>query len=531
MKCKILFFFFALVFRVTAQEPVLYYSFDDEKIDFPRIEKDLSGSEYTHVGFTPTYSRGLKGLALDLTSDVAVRIPVAVDSLKTPSYDRSFSVSLWVRTKPQERQGTPIMGNKKNNDKTSAGWLIGTNAEGAWYFNISDGKTVYDYEPTSQRQSINDGNWHQIAFSLDYEKQEIWFYLDGRNVAVYNVEGLKTAVSPLKTVIGGSDEYSDWGSRREWTAFNGLIDEVAIYDRAVSKENIKNIYNRFIEKKSDNYSEEIPPSKLKVQVWNIWHGGHRFGENVGVERVVDVLKKENADVIGIIETYGSGAIIADSLGYYFYLISSNLSIMSRYPIDNTIKIFQNFNSGGAVLDLGQNRKIAFVDVWLHWLPDMCDLFRKETVLADFLNEDRKTRQTELNAILSDIKPYANNADNIPVFVVGDFNCGSHLDWNKETSAIHDGLVIDWQTSRLMLDAGFQDSFRVMNPDPLADPGFTWSPLINNATVNQNCIRDRIDFIYYKGQGVLPYYSKTIDHHPVFWPSDHGSLVSYFYLNP
>lgn len=524
-------FLFILLVSITvsAQNQTVHKSFENEKIDLTKIQNDLINSEYAHIGFTPTFTKGLKGLALDLTSDVPVRIPVVLDKSQIPAYDKNFAVELWVKTKPAARQGTPIMSNKKNGALNSAGWIIGTRESGAWFFNISDGENSYTYEPTSARQAINDGNWHQIAVSVDFSKNELWLYFDGTNVAIYNLEGLSSANGELLTVIGGSDEYNDWGSRREWTAFNGMIDEVKLYTKNLSSSEVKTSYQMMTSSGESDKSEQIVPSKLKVQVWNIWHGGHRSGNHVGLERVIDVLKRENADVIGLIETYGSGAIIADSLGYYFYLISSNLSIMSRYPIESTVKVFQSFNSGGAILDLGNNNKVAFFDIWLDYRPNVCDLFDEKTVSSEFMEKDSGTRLKEIKAMLSEIKKYTDNASNVPVIMVGDFNCGSHLDWTERTKSVHKNRVIDWPVSKEMLKAGFADSFRTMNPDPLSDPGYTWSPLINNATVNQNCIRDRIDFIYSKGNRLQPYWSKTLDHHPVFWPSDHASVTTYFYF--
>lgn len=514
---------------IHAQEPFIHKSFDSNSVDFSKVRENLSEAEDSRLAFVPTYSKGLKGLCLDLTSDVAVRLPIALGASETLPYDKSFAIELWVKTKKNARQGTPIMSNKKVEDKSKAGWMLGTNDSGAWFFNISDGKSTYNYVPTPDRQSINDGNWHQIAVSVDLDKKEIWFYYDGESVGIYNVDGLATATSELATIIGGSDEYNDWASRREWTAFNGMIDEVKIYNSTLTSSVVKSLYSEFVPNRSES-PKVLSPNELKVQVWNIWHGGHRFGEHVGLERVINVLKKENADVIGLIETYGSGEVIADSLGYYFYLISSNLSIMSRYPIEETIKVYKSFNSGGVVLNLGNGNKMAFFDIWLDYLPNMCDLVNDKVNLTDFMKEENNRRGKEIKAILKEIEPYTQNADNVPVFMVGDFNSGSHLDWNDATKDIHNGRIIKWPASIEMESAKYKDSYREINLNPLIDPGFTWSPLISNSSVKSTCIRDRIDYIYYKGKNVQPYWSKSLDHHPPFWPSDHGSVITYFYLN-
>ena len=247
-----------------------------------------------------------------------MRIPEVLEKSERPSYDAgaSFSIQVWVRTLKGAQQGTPIMSNKKMNKNSDAGWCLGTKENGAWYWNMSDGKTQYNYEPTAQRQAINDGEWHQLAVSYDAKKQELWLYLDGKNVAIYQIEKeLGSLESELKTVIGGSYEYYDWGSRSEWTAFNGMIDEVGLWNTPINSKTVSENYKKLKHNSINEEQVAINADKLKIQVWNIWHGAHRFGQHVGVARAIEILKKENADIIGLIETYGSGAIIADSLGY------------------------------------------------------------------------------------------------------------------------------------------------------------------------------------------------------------------------
>lgn len=520
----------ALAMPLYGRQPgrVTYKSFDGERRDAGETRLRLEQSEYAHAGFSSAYSAGIRGMALDLTADVPVRIPVVLAQEETPVYTQSFFAEAWVKTKPGARQGTPIMGNRKCGDTDKAGWLLGTDDRGAWFFTISDGKTSYSYEPTAERQAINDGAWHHLAVSIDLEKMEGWFYFDGRNVAVYNLAGLTGAVSACATVIGGSDEYNDWGSRREWTAFNGWIDEVRIGNGSLAPAEVRESYVALLPAASPE-ADAVAPDRLKVQVWNIWHGGRRFGKHVGVERVIGVLKENKADVIGLIETYGSGAVIADSLGYYFYLISSNLSIMSRFPIEKTIPVFRPFYSGGALLELGGGRKLAFFDLWLSASPDICDLSQGKQVVARLAKEEEKTRRSEIRQILSEIGSYTARAEEIPVLAVGDFNCGSHLDWNARTKEFHNGLVVDWPVSRYMSEAGFTDSFREVNPDPLQYPGVTWSPLINGLDPYGSCMRDRLDFIYYKGGKLSPFYSRVFDFSAPFWPSDHGSVVTWFYF--
>ena len=65
----------------------------------------------------------------------------------------------------------------------------------------------------------------------------------------------------------------------------------------------------------------------------------------------------------------------------------------------------------------------------------------------------------------------------PVFLIGDFNEPSHLDWTQAAAnaGLHFGKKVDWPTSRAVTNAGLTDSFRQLRPDEINDRGKTWTP--------------------------------------------------------
>ena len=113
--------------------------------------------------------------------------------------------------------------------------------------------------------------------------------------------------------------------------------------------------------------------ELKVLSWNVWHGGHSEAyPGKSCEGTMGILKKSDADVILMIETYGCSDQVADHLGYYHRLLSNNLSIYSRYPILKTYTFpdsIATFNFGGVELDIN-GKRIRVFNTWLHYLPDM-----------------------------------------------------------------------------------------------------------------------------------------------------------------
>ncbi|WP_052496148.1 endonuclease/exonuclease/phosphatase family protein [Pedobacter lusitanus] len=520
----VLLLFFAM--DLHAQEPVYYLNFDNFNFKETITPKD---SAYYVVDLQQSqYVKGLSGRALDLSANAILRRPVKLGKGTLPEFNEksSFSIQVWVKTLPGAKMGTPVMGNKKADDLSTAGWQIYTRENGAWALILNDGKRRYDYKPTAERQKINDGKWHQIVFTVDRKKQEVWIYLDGKNVAIYNTPELGGFNTELATVVGGTDEKWEYGSNGQWNAFNGFLDEIKIWNTIVKDTEVQQLFAQFNTGVNINEATCVP-SDLKVLTWNVWHGGHRYGQAVGLQRLIETMKPTHADIIGLVETYGSGEIIADSLGYYFYLISANLSIMSRYPVTETIKEFHPSNFGGVKLNLGSGKNLVYLNTWLNYLPDVDASIRQQQKNAqELIKDEADTRHMEIKEILRRIDPYLKNAAHIPVIMGGDFNMGSHLDWTEETKAIHFNRIVEWPESKEMLNAGFTDSYRALHVNPLSDPGLTWGVRAATTTAKYG-VRDRIDFIYFKGNKLNPIESRVIDYHPVMFPSDHAAVMSIF----
>ena len=111
--------------------------------------------------------------------------------------------------------------------------------------------------------------------------------------------------------------------------------------------------------------------EFKVMAWNIWHGGNDESlPSDGRPSVVDIIRESGADVILMIETYGSAPYIADSLGFEHHLISENLCIFSRYPIVETYSFgeaISPFNFGGVKIMIAGSEPVMFFDTWLHYI--------------------------------------------------------------------------------------------------------------------------------------------------------------------
>jgi exonuclease III len=94
--------------------------------------------------------------------------------------------------------------------------------------------------------------------------------------------------------------------------------------------------------------------------------------------------------------------------------------------------------------------------------------------------------------------------------------------------------VEYPNSLALTKAGFTDSYRMVYPDEMKNPGFTWSPIYKADDPKTH--HDRIDFVYFKGNGLKVTDAKIIgegkENADILvspYPSDHRAVVATFTL--
>jgi len=82
---------------------------------------------------------------------------------------------------------------------------------------------------------ISDGNWHHLAFTWDGPEGKM--YIDGQDATEFSTSGTGAMVSTFDLYIGRY-HYDPHGT---WYSWDGSIDEVRIYNRALSADEIREI--------------------------------------------------------------------------------------------------------------------------------------------------------------------------------------------------------------------------------------------------------------------------------------------------
>lgn len=292
------------------------------------------------------------------------------------------------------------------------------------------------------------------------------------------------------------------------------------------------------------------PATLTVMSFNVYGGGANEGKSV--DETVAVIEAVGADIVGIQETRlesdpctadacpptGDSVArqIAERLGYHYHdqtgeneALWAN-AIISRYPIGEATA-----HDLGVAIEV-EGRTVYAYNIHLDDSPyQPYQLLGIEygdspflTTEAEAIEAARATRGGAIELLREDLAA-ADGAD--ATFVFGDFNEPSFRDWTPEAvTAGSQPLAVRFPTTEAVEAEGFVDAFRVAHPDPVARPGFTWTPTSEPSDPEDH--HDRIDFVFARAErlrieeaAIVGEKEPEADIVVTPWPSDHRAVVA------
>lgn len=300
---------------------------------------------------------------------------------------------------------------------------------------------------------------------------------------------------------------------------------------------------------------------LRLMAYNILNAG---GNQAGFAHTIDVMKKSKADIIAISEVREDSSDennpgptgksiakdLADAMGYYYFdqsefyeadkkrtndhpAIWAN-AILSKYPITETSAI-----GYGAAIDVN-GRKVYVFSLNLDYKPyPPYQINNIEYENYPFIKTEKEAIKyaniahgKAMKFVTKEIKQWRKKSD--AIFVMGDFNEPSHLDWtDAAVLAKYHPVKVAWPTTKKLEKMGFVDSYRAIYPDAVAKPAFTWTPTTKENDPEDH--HDRIDYIFAWGKDAKKlkiinswiYGEKNIRSDVAFpnWVSDHRAVVT------
>jgi endonuclease/exonuclease/phosphatase family metal-dependent hydrolase len=281
--------------------------------------------------------------------------------------------------------------------------------------------------------------------------------------------------------------------------------------------------------------------RLKVMTFNIFYGGDDLDLTTGdfcavadgceatFQQVINTIRAADADIIGVQEPERNVARIGRELGFYY---SERDHVVSRYPIIDPP------DGDGIVVyvEIRPGKVVAMANVHLPSDPYGPYLVRDGGSKKKLLALEQSVRMPAIQRQLDVLPRLAKRG--MPVFLSGDFNSPSHLDWTAAVSRVRADVKFpfSWPVSSALASSGFYDSYRAVHPNPVQTPGFTWTP--GGPESAEQEVFDRIDWVLSAGPSraiasriVGEVGGPDVDIEMSPYPSDHRALVSTFEVRP
>ncbi|MBI4978135.1 MAG: hypothetical protein HZC28_11670 [Spirochaetes bacterium] len=221
MRAAIGLMFFLSAVAVLAQGPVLRLSFDEGAGD---AAKDVSGQISASIT-RAQWVQGISGSALSFSKEAKSAVVVKNAAAYTPA---SISISLWMKPSAKQNDAQLIV---KMAGSGKAGYRINTGGDSIQW-QIPNEERAWNYGLNAS-EKVNIGAWNYVVTTYDGNTMRV--YINGKPAGTMPRAG-SIVPSGNDLIIGA---FSADGSH----GFTGIIDEVRIYNREITGEEIMKTYD------------------------------------------------------------------------------------------------------------------------------------------------------------------------------------------------------------------------------------------------------------------------------------------------
>ncbi len=196
---------------------------------------DFYGAHNATSSPSPSATAGIIGGAQVFGAATKVDIPENTTEFNWGT-SASFSFEFWVKT----TSAADMVCIARHSFSNGTFWFAGTNTSGTAQFELRDAWS--NYQALSGNTVITDGLWHQVIAVRDGSTGKNILYVDGALDNEVNVvyPHSFSADDPTQITIGYLNRENEWENEYH---FNGTMDEIGIYTRAVTASEANTFYN------------------------------------------------------------------------------------------------------------------------------------------------------------------------------------------------------------------------------------------------------------------------------------------------
>ena len=201
------------------------------------------------------------------------------------------------------------------------------------------------------------------------------------------------------------------------------------------------------------------PVQVKIMSFNMWYGG----EQVDFNAVIEAIKKADADIVGLQEPDGNTLKIAALAGYPYADVRRH--IISKFPLFDS-GVGERTEEGNPLYSIASvdsntvhawaqvvpGKVIAIANTHLTSDPYGPELVRDGKTLAEIIQNENDTRVPDAQALADGLSGLAKSG--VPVFLTGDFNSPSYLDWTEAVAKVRPAVKfpVELPVSKLIADS-------------------------------------------------------------------------------
>jgi hypothetical protein len=195
-----------------------------------KIMSDTSNKEKKTEAIFTVDKYGQPGSALNLNG---IDNCVEVASSPTVNITGSLSISCWIYPRRAGRWESWVA--KVNNNGSKSQWRFGFGDPAPASF----GLTVWNsdwYDHWTNKKAIPLNTWSHVILIADQQQHFATYYLNGE---------LVDTVTGIKEFSGSDDPLFIGHQKDDFVFFDGMIDEVRIYNRTLNNDELKKLYKQF----------------------------------------------------------------------------------------------------------------------------------------------------------------------------------------------------------------------------------------------------------------------------------------------
>lgn len=251
-------------------EPIAYWPFDEGQ---GRIAKDLASGSCEQIQFAllkgryqpsqdPIWRKGVSGSAL-LFDGYSTWLERSASL--SPSLSKELTITAWIAPRSydfgdEERLAAIV---NQHNRERCEGYILGLSRHGSWSLQLALGDQWVDVWASGH--PLPKGEWSFVAATYEAKSGQLKLYLNGSEVAVREHSQINISITPSNEdlLIGRNNKGVILAEAFTMNMFDGLMDELCVYDAAMSEEDIASTYRHYLEA-HDGDIPTIPYEDLSI---------------------------------------------------------------------------------------------------------------------------------------------------------------------------------------------------------------------------------------------------------------------------